>query len=132
MAPVTRWAVACCELLHPSRHRRCKAAPGPPTDLLHSDEWPIAAPSFCTLRDFEHGAPRNRIENLSGYVARFFGTTVPMLWVVKELSSHLQAPVGYSIVAQREMLRFAQGELTVSRLEIERYKLMLAKARREQ
>jgi transposase len=36
------------------------------------------------------------------------------------------------IVAQREMLRLAQGELTVSRLEIERYKLMLAKARREQ
>ena len=36
------------------------------------------------------------------------------------------------IVAQREMLRFAQSELTVSRLEIERYKLMLAKARREQ
>ena len=30
------------------------------------------------------------------------------------------------IVAQREMLRFAQSELTVSRLEIERYKLMLA------
>jgi len=36
------------------------------------------------------------------------------------------------IVAQREMLRLAQGELSVSRLEIERYKLMLAKARREQ
>jgi transposase len=36
------------------------------------------------------------------------------------------------IVAQREMLRVAQSELTVSRLEIERYKLMLAKARREQ
>jgi transposase len=36
------------------------------------------------------------------------------------------------IVAQREMLSLAQGELTVSRLEIERYKLMLAKARREQ
>jgi transposase len=36
------------------------------------------------------------------------------------------------IVAQREMLRLAQSELTVSRLEIERYKLMLAKARREQ
>jgi hypothetical protein len=28
------------------------------------------------------------------------------------------------IVAQREMLRLAQSELTVSRLEIERYKLM--------
>ena len=36
------------------------------------------------------------------------------------------------IVAQREMLRLAQSELTVSRLEIESYKLMLAKARREQ
>ena len=36
------------------------------------------------------------------------------------------------IVAQREMLRLAQSELTVSRLEIERYRLMLAKARREQ
>jgi transposase len=36
------------------------------------------------------------------------------------------------IVAQREMLRLTQSELTVSRLEIERYKLMLAKARREQ
>src|ERR1700757_4603559 len=36
------------------------------------------------------------------------------------------------IVAQREMLSLAQGELTVNRLEIERYKLMLAKARREQ
>lgn len=36
------------------------------------------------------------------------------------------------IVAQREMLRLAQSELTVSRLELERYKLMLAKARREQ
>jgi transposase len=35
------------------------------------------------------------------------------------------------IVAQREMRRLAQCELTVSRLEIERYKLMLAKARRE-
>jgi transposase len=35
------------------------------------------------------------------------------------------------IVAQREMLRVARSELTVSRLEIERYKIMLAKAQRE-
>jgi transposase len=36
------------------------------------------------------------------------------------------------IVAQREMLRLAQNELTVSRLELDRYKMLLAKARREQ
>src|SRR6202012_4040349 len=36
------------------------------------------------------------------------------------------------IVAQREMLRLAQSELSFSRLEIERYKLLLAKARSEQ
>jgi Transposase C of IS166 homeodomain len=36
------------------------------------------------------------------------------------------------IVAQREMLRLARSELTISRLELERYKLLLAKARREQ
>jgi transposase len=36
------------------------------------------------------------------------------------------------IVAQREQLALAKSEVTVSRLEIERLKLMLAKARREQ
>ena len=36
------------------------------------------------------------------------------------------------IIAQRELLTLAKGEVTVSRLEIERLKLMLAKARREQ
>jgi transposase len=36
------------------------------------------------------------------------------------------------IIAQREMLTMAHSELTVGRLEIERLKLMLAKARREQ
>jgi hypothetical protein len=36
------------------------------------------------------------------------------------------------IVAEREMLRLAQSELTVSRLEIESDKLMLTKARRQQ
>jgi len=36
------------------------------------------------------------------------------------------------IVAQREMLRLAQSELTVSRLEIEPYKFLLANARRQQ
>ena len=35
------------------------------------------------------------------------------------------------IIAQREMLAAAQSELTVGRLEIERLKLQLAKARRE-
>jgi hypothetical protein len=43
---------------------------------------------FISLRDFEHGTPRNRIENLSGDAASFFGTTVPMLRLVKELFSH--------------------------------------------
>ena len=36
------------------------------------------------------------------------------------------------ILAQREMLTLAKSEVTVGRLEIERLKLMLAKARREQ
>ena len=36
------------------------------------------------------------------------------------------------ILAQREQLTLAKSEVTVSRLEIERLKLMLAKARREQ
>src|SRR5271165_2190743 len=36
------------------------------------------------------------------------------------------------ILAQREMLTIARSEVTVSRLELERYKLLLAKARREQ
>jgi transposase len=36
------------------------------------------------------------------------------------------------ILAQREMLTIARSEVTVGRLEIERLKLMLAKARREQ
>jgi transposase len=36
------------------------------------------------------------------------------------------------ILAQREMLTIARSEVTVSRLELERLKLMLAKARREQ
>ena len=36
------------------------------------------------------------------------------------------------ILAQREMLMMARSEVTVGRLEIERLKLMLAKARREQ
>src|SRR5580693_3170996 len=36
------------------------------------------------------------------------------------------------IIAQREQLTLAEGEVTVGRLEIERLKLMLAKARREQ
>ena len=36
------------------------------------------------------------------------------------------------ILAQREMLTMARSEVTVGRLEIERLKLMLAKARREQ
>jgi transposase len=36
------------------------------------------------------------------------------------------------ILAQREQLTLAKGEVTVGRLEIERLKLMLAKARREQ
>ncbi len=36
------------------------------------------------------------------------------------------------ILAQREMLAIARSEVTVSRLELERLKLMLAKARREQ
>ena len=36
------------------------------------------------------------------------------------------------ILAQREMLTVARSEVTVGRLEIERLKLMLAKARREQ
>src|ERR1700716_3771229 len=36
------------------------------------------------------------------------------------------------ILAQRELLTLATSEVTVSRLEIERLKLMLAKARREQ
>ena len=35
------------------------------------------------------------------------------------------------ILAQREMLTIARSEVTVSRLELERLKLMLAKARRE-
>jgi transposase len=34
------------------------------------------------------------------------------------------------IIAQREQLRLAKGEVTVGRLEIERLKLMPAKARR--
>jgi transposase len=36
------------------------------------------------------------------------------------------------ILAQRELLTLANSEVTVGRLEIERLKLMLAKARREQ
>src|SRR5277367_7059671 len=36
------------------------------------------------------------------------------------------------ILAQREMLTIARSEVTVSRLELERLKLLLAKARREQ
>src|ERR1700684_4174653 len=36
------------------------------------------------------------------------------------------------IIAQRELLTLAKSEVTVGRLEIERLKLMLAKARREQ
>src|SRR6266849_9689843 len=36
------------------------------------------------------------------------------------------------ILAQRDMLTLARSEVTVGRLEIERLKLMLAKARREQ
>ena len=36
------------------------------------------------------------------------------------------------ILAQREQLTLAKSEVTVGRLEIERLKLMLAKARREQ
>jgi transposase len=36
------------------------------------------------------------------------------------------------ILAQREQLILAKSEVTVGRLEIERLKLMLAKARREQ
>jgi transposase len=36
------------------------------------------------------------------------------------------------ILAQREMLRLAPSELTVSRLEIEPYKFLLADARRQQ
>jgi transposase len=36
------------------------------------------------------------------------------------------------ILAQRELLTLATSEVTVGRLEIERLKLMLAKARREQ
>ncbi|SFV19927.1 transposase [Bradyrhizobium arachidis] len=36
------------------------------------------------------------------------------------------------ILAQREQLALAKSEVTVGRLEIERLKLMLAKARREQ
>jgi transposase len=36
------------------------------------------------------------------------------------------------IIAQREQLTIAKSKVTVSRLEIERLKLMLAKARREQ
>ena len=36
------------------------------------------------------------------------------------------------ILAQHEMLTVARNEVIVSRLEIERLKLMLAKARREQ
>ena len=36
------------------------------------------------------------------------------------------------ILAQRELLTLAKSEVTVSRLEIERLKLKLAKARREQ
>jgi transposase len=36
------------------------------------------------------------------------------------------------ILAQRELLMLAKSEVTVGRLEIERLKLMLAKARREQ
>ncbi len=36
------------------------------------------------------------------------------------------------IIAQREQLTLAKSEVTVGRLEIERLKLMLAKARREQ
>src|ERR1700704_6073517 len=36
------------------------------------------------------------------------------------------------ILAQRELLTLAKSEVTVGRLEIERLKLMLAKARREQ
>jgi transposase len=36
------------------------------------------------------------------------------------------------ILAQRELLTIARSEVTVSRLELERLKLMLAKARREQ
>src|ERR1700731_2498992 len=36
------------------------------------------------------------------------------------------------ILSQREMLTMARSEVTVGRLEIERLKLMLAKARREQ
>ena len=36
------------------------------------------------------------------------------------------------ILAQREQLTVAKSEVTVGRLEIERLKLMLAKARREQ
>ena len=35
------------------------------------------------------------------------------------------------ILAQRELLTLATSEVTVNRLEIERLKLMLAKARRE-
>lgn len=36
------------------------------------------------------------------------------------------------ILAQRKQLTLARSEVTVGRLEIERLKLMLAKARREQ
>jgi len=36
------------------------------------------------------------------------------------------------ILAQREQLTLAKSEVTVGRMEIERLKLMLAKARREQ
>ncbi|MGY3576836.1 hypothetical protein ACVMB1_004040 [Bradyrhizobium sp. USDA 4504] len=36
------------------------------------------------------------------------------------------------ILAQREQLALAKSKVTVGRLEIERLKLMLAKARREQ
>jgi transposase len=36
------------------------------------------------------------------------------------------------ILAQRELLTLAKSAVTVGRLEIERLKLMLAKARREQ
>ena len=55
--------------------------------------------------------------------------------IVTNLSDPLPADLAAAhamILAQRELLTLAKSEVTVGRLEIERLKLMLAKARREQ
>ena len=70
-----------------------------------------------------------------GNLAGFFAANMVGFVIVTTPSDPLPADLAAAhamILAQRELLTLAKSEVTVGRLEIERLKLMLAKARREQ